>query len=143
MNQHAETQRAADELVALLDGTAEALPDDQDDARSAPQRLSREAVLWALGQWQQAIQRADALMLPAVNALALPPESPPWLAVQELQTAVTTMTAALVGDSEECLSWFWQENDMGTKALEVHTPDHPPRPIRTLADLAWLLGYDQ
>jgi hypothetical protein len=93
----------------------------------------------ALHAWKHTIEQADQRMQPAIDALGLPPESPPWVAVQELQTSLTVMTAAYVGDRDNWLEWFWVEKDMGCNAMEAGTSDDNVRPIKTLADLRWLL----
>lgn len=97
-----------------------------------------EQIASALHAWQHAIEQADQRMQPAIEALSLPPESPVWLAVQDLQTALTVITAAYVGDRDGWLDWFWTENDMGRKGAEAG-PTDDMRPIKTLADLRWLL----
>ena len=107
-------------------------------------RPTRAAALYTLGQWQQAIQHANELMAPAVNAMLLPPESPPWVAVQQLQQSLTTVCAALVcDDTHNWLEWYWLENAMGAKAMPAASNGNEPRPIQSLEDLAWLLGYPE
>lgn len=99
---------------------------------------TKEQISAALHAWQHTIEQADQRMQPAIDALGLPPESPVWLAVQELQTSLTVMTAAYVNDRCNWLEWFWIENDMGAKGMEAG-PTGDVRPIKTLADLRWLL----
>lgn len=102
-------------------------------------KIQKESARFIIEEWQKAIQRSDALMLPAVNALRLPPESPPWVAVQALQATLTTVCAALVDDKYEWLVWYWQENDMGARGHEAG-PTGNTRPIKTIDDLLWLIG---
>ena len=99
---------------------------------------STERIAAALRAWQHTIEQADQRMQPAIDALGLPPESPPWLAVQELQTSLTVMTATVVDDRDNWLEWFWMENDMGRKAM-LAGKHQQVRAIKTLEDLAWLL----
>lgn len=97
-----------------------------------------EQIAAALHAWQHTIEQADQRMKPVIEAMGLPPESPPWVAVQELQTSLTVMTAAYVGDLDNWLEWYWMENDMGRKAMAAGQKEDM-RPIKTLADLRWLL----
>ena len=101
---------------------------------------SKEAAAALLTQWQAAMQRSDELMQPAIDALKLPPESPPWQAAQELQSLATTLVAALVDDTTNALEWYWLENDMGAKKHEARH-EGGTRQIASVQDLLWMLGY--
>ena len=100
--------------------------------------MSPEKKLAALKHWQQAMERADATIDPVIDALKLQPESPICDAVWRLQSALTAMTADLVGDCGDWLSWYAMENDMGRKGY-MAGPKDAEREIRTLYDLLWLV----
>jgi hypothetical protein len=94
--------------------------------------------LAALQAWQVAIERADKLINPVIEALQLTPESPPCEAVWGLQGALTAAVAAQVGDSFEWLNWYAHENNFGAVG-HVAGPVGATRKIRTLEDLLWLI----
>ena len=93
--------------------------------------------------WQAAIEAADAKISPVMEVLKLPPESPVFEAVSELQDALTAVVSAIFDDADGSIAWYWLENDMGRKGLEAHPAGEAFRPIRTLDDLLWLMGYEK
>lgn len=100
--------------------------------------MNRDQKLAALKRWQDAMERADATIDPVIQLLQLQPESPICDAVWRLQSALTAMTADLVGDCADWLSWYALENDMGRKGMEAGWSGFE-REIRTLDDLLWLV----
>lgn len=94
--------------------------------------------LAALQRWQAAIERSDALIDPVIMALGLSPESAVSNAVWGLQSAFTREVGAIVGDTGDWLNWHVHENDMGKRGFSAG-PGEDLRPIRTLADLLWLI----
>ena len=94
--------------------------------------------LAALRTWQAAIQRADTLTDPIVEALQLIPESPFTEAVWGLQDALTAAYGQLIDDAFQSMSWFAHENNFGAGGREAG-PAGAMRPIRTLEDLLWLI----
>ena len=100
--------------------------------------MNREQKLSALARWQQAIEQSDAAIDPVIKLLQLQPESPICEAVWRLQSALTSMTADIVGDFGDWLGWYAMENDMGRKGYEAG-PKDAEREIRTLDDLLWVM----
>ena len=93
--------------------------------------------------WQAAIEAADAKISPVMEVLKLPPESPVFEAVSGLQDALTAVVAAIFDDADGSIAWYWLENGMGRKGLDAHPAGEAFRPIRTLDDLLWLMGYEK
>lgn len=97
-----------------------------------------------LADWHRNITETDDLLDPVIDALELEPESPLCAARAQLQGALTRATAELLDDSAEWLEWFHLDNEMGAKGLAASPgKDVPPRPIRTLEDLAQIMEAQQ
>jgi hypothetical protein len=62
-------------------------------------------------------------------------------AVWRMQDDYTKTVARLLECDPEELSWYCFDNQMGKQGLECEI-DGETREIRTLADLAWMLGLD-
>jgi hypothetical protein len=103
----------------------------------------RALMLSALESWREAIQSADAKIRPVVDALKLPPESPVIEAVSNLQYALTFVVSAVLEDEKNWLIWYWRDNRMGAGGAVACPPGQDLRPIKTLDDLLWLLGYGE
>ena len=53
----------------------------------------------------------------------------------DLETAYTKAIAALVGDTENWLDWFSNENDFGEESLSATNRDGETITVKTVADL--------
>lgn len=89
-------------------------------------------------EWATQMQAANERIEPVATALKLPPESPVNEAFHGLQEAYTAAVAKLVGDTEDWLGWFSEENDFGRKAM-VAGIEGNKRAIKTVEDLVWVM----
>jgi hypothetical protein len=102
--------------------------------------VSRAKALVILSLWKTTIEAAVAVRGQASEEDSLELDS-------EL-AAFTESVAETLGDTTCALGWFWKLNDMGSGgcwAAPITSPGGGlvhSREIKTLADLLWLIGYE-
>ena len=100
--------------------------------------MTKSQKLVTLQLWADVMKQGDDLLAPVIDVLDLHPEGPITTALWTTQNALTKAVAQLVGDSAEWLSWYAEENGMGTKAMDAG-PLGKERPIKTIDDLLWVI----
>ena len=104
--------------------------------------MTKDEKLEALTKWQAAIEKADRVFDPIVDAIGLEPDGALFELVTDLQIEMTEITSFAVGDTEQWLDWYWLENDMGNKGMEAGY-DGNLKKIRFLDELLELIEQDQ
>ncbi len=101
--------------------------------------MTHADMLPILHAWQATIRNAEADIERFIDPLKCSPESALYAIPWKLMDAYTNAVAAQVGDKNEWLAWYWCDNNMGAKKMEAGCNDKR-RKIKTLRDLAWLIG---
>lgn len=96
-------------------------------------------VLCALIDWAELGKALKARYEEFYRLTGASVESPMWAPVFRLWEAHTEAVAKAVGDTEEWLSWYDLENEMGAKKLIVRAPNEEAREVCNLEDLAWVI----
>lgn len=89
--------------------------------------------------WRAHMLRADREVNRLCREVGMRVESQCVQTIFELQRALTFATAERVGDIDEWLEWYWNENALGVKAMEAAAPGRKLRKIRTPAQLVKLI----
>ncbi len=99
-------------------------------------------ILPHLKRWKHEMDHADKICDTYLDPLKLSPESPVYSCIWSLQDALTVAVGRVVGDRDDWLSWYANDNEMGACG-RVAWVNGKPRKIRTLNDLAKLIAEDQ
>jgi hypothetical protein len=71
------------------------------------------------------------------------PEAPIWTALHMAHGALVNTTAVLIGDTDEWLSWYIYENDMGAQGMKAAAASWKSmRAIKSASQLAKLIEAD-
>lgn len=97
-------------------------------------------ILPILTKWAKVIMQATAAA-DQLNAVGMQPEAPIIGALWAATDALTAATEREIWTASGWLTWYAWENAMGANALEAGY-DGELREIRTLDDLAWLIGKE-
>lgn len=102
-----------------------------------------EEIRKTLHVWKETIADAEWQIDELSKLVGASPESVLIQAIHNLETEYTKSVAALVGDDNEWLDWYWLEVDMGSKDHNTVTLNNGAdmRNIKTTDDLAQLI-YD-
>ena len=100
--------------------------------------MNQKQIIAALKPWAAQYKAIRAAYEPLEDALNLGPENPIFEALYGTFDAYSEVLAQLVGDSGGWLEWYVHENELGDKGMEDGLVDDM-RPIRTIADLAWVI----
>lgn len=101
--------------------------------------MTHDEMLPILQSWQDTIKTAEADIARVLGPLGLTPESELYNIPWKLMDAYTNAVSAQVGDHAEWLVWYWFDNEMGARKMEAGY-NSKLRKIKTLRDLAWLIG---
>ena len=69
-------------------------------------------------------------------------DSPLGDSIWKIADVAINAVEQICGDENETISWFYMENDLGHRGLEAAPTGETLKPIRTVEDLAWLLGIN-
>ena len=100
--------------------------------------MNEAQIISALEPWAAQYKSIRAAYEPLEDALNLGPENPIFEALYSTFDAYSEVLEQLVGDTGGWLDWYVHENELGGKGMEAGPVDDM-RPIRTLADLAWVI----
>ena len=114
------------------------------------ENLTRSDVLVLLSEWQTRHAALDDVFETLKASVGREPESPLWNAAWGVFEAYTEQLSHRLGDNEKdsvgnnWLTWYAFENDFGAKAMKAKAAHMKcGKPIRTVADLATLLGFTE
>ena len=92
--------------------------------------------------WAKHITALEAAHADLHRLTLASPESPLMDAGLRIAEAYTHSTSELIGDGNEWLTWFWLENNMGSKGLAAgFDPDIVP--VRTIDQLVEIIEQEQ
>lgn len=96
--------------------------------------MTNDEIIAMLLRWSHTIDAMNQQFRRLEELLHADYGSPLCESVTALAELATAHTAARTGIPENLLLWYWQENDMGRKALAAG-PGERRRPIATALDL--------
>ena len=89
------------------------------------------------------IKAGDDAFVGLAKVVGCDPEAPIWTALHVAHGALIRTTATLISDSDEWLSWFIYENDMGAKGMQAKAASWKAmRAIKSASHLAKLIESD-
>ena len=88
--------------------------------------------------WHSEMMQMEETLDKVNSAIGLVPEGDLNHACSCMMSALTLTTAELLDDQDECLEWYWLENEMGKRGFAAG-PDGKERLIKGLDDLLWLM----
>ena len=102
--------------------------------------ITKERRAHLIREWAKRINAIEAAHADLRQLTQASLESPLIDAGLRIADAYTHATSELVGDTNEWLTWYWLENEMGAKALAAGAgPDSGIAPIRTVEHLITLI----
>lgn len=104
--------------------------------------ITKERRAHIIKEWAKRIAAIEAAHADLYRLTLAAPESPLIDAGTRIADAYTHATSELVGDTNEWLTWFRLENDMGAKALAA---GFEPKivPVRTVEQLIEIIEQEQ
>jgi hypothetical protein len=99
-------------------------------------------ILPILTEWRDTIRKAEADISEYIAPLRPIPESPLYDIPWRLMDAYTHAVSARIGDQAEWLAWYWADNEMGAKAMELRVAGKTYK-VRTLKQLARVIVESQ
>lgn len=100
--------------------------------------MTRAQKLHALKSWAAVINESNK-QIDALHKVTGMCDGPLIESIWKLQDALTDSVAELIGDDQQSMEWFRNENAMGARGHEAGIVGDM-RKIKSVTDLLWLIG---